>query len=115
MASDFFISAGSSVGLAFSSSVLAGRPSAAITRSWVMPATSRVVNGMTIVAPAGAFNTPLNASLVSMSMPPRAVRPAAQPGAAKVNLPLASVVTVSSPASAAPLPLLSHSTVAPLR
>ena len=80
-----------------------------------MPPTSRVVNGVITVAPAGALNTPLNASLVSMSVPPRAVMPAAQPGEANVKLPPESVVTLGSPSSATPLPLLSHSTVAPLR
>ena len=81
-----------------------------------MPAASRLVSGLTTVAPAGAFSTPLKARPVSASVPPRTTSPALQPaGKVKAPLPLLALLTTTSPASALPLPLLSHSTNAPFR
>ena len=96
------------------SAVPAGRPALVLTCASVMPCDSKVVKGEITVAPAGARSLPRKGSPVSMLVPPLAIRAAVQP-APKVNRPVVSVLTVTSPASARPLALLSQTTVAPLR
>ena len=106
--------AATSTGSERNKSVPLARPSAVLTWSRVTPLAMSEVRGEITVAPLGALNTPANSMPVSTLVPLRTIMVLAQP-AAKVNKPLTLVVTLTSPLSATPLPLLSHSTVASRR
>ncbi|WP_439113031.1 hypothetical protein [Hydrogenophaga sp.] len=93
--------------------VPAGKPKAALIWSSVMPSAIKVVSGVTMVEPAGAMSLPTKGSWVSVLVPPVTTRVDAQV-AANLKKPVESVVVMASPASDAPFPLASQTTVAPL-
>ena len=69
------LSAGSTV----CRSMPAGRPSAALSWTWVRPSASSVVRGVMTLEPAGALSTPMNGRPVSTLTPPRADSAALHP------------------------------------
>ena len=60
-------------------SMPAGRPSAALSWTWVRPSASSVVRGVMTLEPAGALSTPVKGTPVSTLTPPRAVSAALHP------------------------------------
>ena len=74
---------------------------------------TKVLMGVTKVAPCGADNTPVKALPVSKSVPPVAITLPAGALEGSTILPEASVLPAYSPGSCTPLPLASIKTLAP--